>query len=216
MKINDENMIKKSVNKPGIQYYSVEDPVFDIRGVFREENAYVRMPRKVAETVSPGIAEDYALNAGGRVRFITDSPYVAVSAVLAGIYHIPTMSLTGTCGMDVYADGAFCGVISPDASKQELQISGLANMHSPGEHLIEVDLPLYACAEQVWIGIEEGACLKPAPGYTYDKPIVFYGSSITNGACSTRPGFSYPARLSRMLDSDYINLGFGGLCKAEQ
>ena len=68
----------------------------------------------------------------------------------------------------------------------------------------------------MFIGIDENAVLKPAPKYTYDKPIVFYGSSITNGACASRPGLTYPARLSRMLDSDYVNLGFGGLCKAEQ
>jgi len=216
MKIFDENVMKKSVTKPGIQYYSIEEELFDVRGVFREKEGYVRMPRKVAKTVSMGIAEDYAHTAGGRVRFVTDSPYVAVSAVLTGIYHISIMSLMGTCGMDVYADGEFCGIIRPDADKQELLISDIVNMRSGGEHLIEINLPLYAGVEQLLIGIDEGACLKHAPGYFHDKPIVFYGSSITNGACSSRPGMAYPARLSRMLDTDYINLGFGGLCKAEQ
>lgn len=217
MKNHDENMIvEKSVTRQGIRYYSIEEDVFDVRGVFREEEGYVRMPKRVAETVSVGIAEDYANTAGGRVRFMTDSPYVAVSATLIGYYHISVMSLMGTCGMDVYADGDFCGIIQPDANKNELLISGIIAMRMPGEHLIEVDLPLYAGVEQVMIGIDENAVLKSAPGYANDKPIVFYGSSITNGACSSRPGMTYPARLSRMLDTDYINLGFGGLCKAEQ
>lgn len=216
MKINDENMIKKSVTKPGIKYHSIEEEVFDIRGVLREEEGYVRMPKCVAQTVSKGIAEDYAHTAGGRVRFVTDSPYVAVSAVLTGIYHISIMSLMGTSGMDVYADGDFCGIIQPETDTSNLLLSGIVNMRTPGEHLIEVNLPLYAGVEQLMIGVDGGASLKHAPGYTYNEPIVFYGSSITNGGCASRPGLAYPARLSRMLDSDYINLGFGGLCKAEQ
>jgi len=215
-KIFDENMIVKRVTRPGIRYYPAEEDVFDVRGVICAEEGYIRMPKAVAETVSPGIAEDYANDAGGRIRFVTDSPYVAVSAVLTGIYHIATMSLTGTCGMDVYADGEFCGVIQPAADCTDLLLSGIVNMRTPGEHLVEVNLPLYACVEKLMIGLDEKASLTRAPAYRHDKPIVFYGSSITNGACASRPGLSYPARLSRMLDADYVNLGFGGLCKAEQ
>ena len=213
----DKNMVvSKADNRLGIKYYSIEEDVFDIRGVFKDNNAFVRMPNDVAKRVSAGIAHDFRRNAGGRVRFITDSPYISVSAKLTEIFHIPIMTLTGTCGIDVYADGDFCGIARPSADNHDLHISATVNMRSEGEHLVEVNFPLYSGVEEMVIGIDEKSILKSAPKYTYDKPIVFYGSSITNGACSTRPGFAYPARLSRMLDSDYINLGFGGLCLAEQ
>ena len=103
---------------------------------------------------------------------MTDSPYVAVSAVLMGIYHISVMSLVGTCGMDVYADEEFCGIIQPDTDTTNRLLSGIVTMHSSGEHLIEVNLPLYAGVEQMMIGIDENASLKRAPGYTHDTPIV--------------------------------------------
>ena len=213
----DENtLVKKGATRPGIKYYSINEEPFEIRGVFKEGEGYVRMPQSVADSVSAGIAQDYRNNAGGRVRFVTDSPYVAVSAVLTSIYHISIMTLMGTCGIDVYADGEFLGIVRPDAENPDTHISDIVNMRSGGEHVVEINFPLYSGVNEMLVGVDEGACIKPAPKYTYDKPIVFYGSSITNGACASRPGLAYPARLSRMLDSDYVNLGFGGLCKAEQ
>ncbi len=140
------------------------------------------MPKARAERVSEGVAHGASHNAGGRVRFITDSSYVAVSAKLTGIYHIPIMPLSGTCGIDVYADGDFCGLLRPNADNPEPHISAIINMRSEGEHLIEINFPLYSGIEEMLIGIDENATLKAAPKYTHDKQIVFYGSSITNGA----------------------------------
>ncbi len=217
MKNFDENMIvKKGISRPGIKYHNVSEPEFRICGVFYENDSYVRMPKAVAETVSQGIAQDYSNCAGGRIRFITDSPYVAVSAELSHIYKFSIMSVEATCGMDVYADGRFLGIIRPNIDDPSVHISESVNMRESGEHIVEVNLPLYVSVKDIAIGLDENAVLKPAPEYTYDTPIVFYGSSITNGACSSRPGLSYPARLSRMLNSNYINLGFGGLCKGEK
>lgn len=57
--------------------------------------------------------------------------------------------------------------------------------------------------------------LKQAPKYAVKKPVVYYGSSITQGACASRPGNCYESILSRRLDCDYINLGFSGSAKGE-
>ena len=217
MKNYDENMIvKKGVHRPGIKYYEVSEPQFRVCGVIYENGSFVRMPKAVAETVSPGIAQDYVTNAGGRIRFVTDSPYVAVSAELTHIYQFPIMSIEATCGIDVYADGRFLGIVRPNVDNPVVHISESVNMREGGEHIVEVNLPLYVGVKDIVIGLDENAVLKPAPDYKYDKPAVFYGSSITNGACASRPGLSYPARISRMLDLNYINLGFGGLCKGER
>ena len=40
------------------------------------------------------------------------------------------------------------------------------------------------------------------------KPIVVYGTSITQGGCASRPGMAWPSILGRMLDRPVINLGF--------
>ncbi len=216
-KIFDENMIiKKGATRPGIKYYSLDDGDFSIYGLIKTDDGYVRLPKEVAERVSAGIAHDYINTAGGRIRFITDSPYVAVSAEITEIYQFYSMSILSTCGIDVYFDGEFAGVIRPNPENPKTHISDVINAPCGGEHLVEINLPLYTGVGEIGIGVDGGALIKCAPKYKYEKPIVFYGSSITNGACASRPGLSYPAKLSRMLDVNHINLGFGGLCKGEQ
>ena len=51
--------------------------------------------------------------------------------------------------------------------------------------------------------------------YALEKPVLYYGSSITQGGCASRPGNAYQAMISRRLDADFINLGFSGNAKAE-
>ena len=64
--------------------------------------------------------------------------------------------------------------------------------------------------------MDEGAKLESPTPYKYEKPIVFYGSSITQGGCASRPGTVYSAILSRKYDFDYINLGFSGCARGEK
>ena len=49
-----------------------------------------------------------------------------------------------------------------------------------------------------------------------EKPIVFYGTSITHGACASRPGMVHTAILGRWLDMPVVNLGFSGNGRMDQ
>jgi lysophospholipase L1-like esterase len=42
------------------------------------------------------------------------------------------------------------------------------------------------------------------------EQILIYGTSITQGACASRPGLAYPALLERKLKTKCINFGFSG------
>ncbi|MEW6752364.1 MAG: SGNH/GDSL hydrolase family protein, partial [Candidatus Latescibacterota bacterium] len=42
------------------------------------------------------------------------------------------------------------------------------------------------------------------------RPLVFYGTSITQGGCASRPGMAHVALLGRWLDRPVVNLGFSG------
>jgi len=48
--------------------------------------------------------------------------------------------------------------------------------------------------------------MRPRP----DKPMVFYGTSITQGEGASRPGMVHTAILGRRFDRPVINLGFSG------
>lgn len=81
---------------------------------------------------------------------------------------------------------------------------------------ITINFPLYNSVKTVFIGLEENAKLMKTDGYTDYKPIVYYGSSITQGGCASRPGNSYQALISRRFNLDYFNFGFSGSARGEK
>jgi hypothetical protein len=87
--------------------------------------------------------------------------------------------------------------------------------HENGEREITINFPLYSHVKKVTIGVNKGATMKAPKAYKYPKPIVYYGSSITQGACASRPGNTYESMISRRLNCNFINLGFAGNALAE-
>ena len=78
-----------------------------------------------------------------------------------------------------------------------------------------INFPLYTDVCELYLGLEESAKVEAAPDYEIKVPVVYYGSSITQGGCASRPGTSYQAIISRRLNCDYVNLGFSGNAKGE-
>jgi lysophospholipase L1-like esterase len=73
-------------------------------------------------------------------------------------------------------------------------------------------LPLYNGIKTITIGVHEDNTLsKPIESFhRRDKLVVFYGTSITQGGCASRPGMACTAIVQRQLDVPVINLGFSG------
>ena len=65
------------------------------------------------------------------------------------------------------------------------------------------------------VGVDDDAVVEPPTPFRHAKPVVFYGSSITEGGCCSKPANAYSAFLSRWLDFDCINLGFSGAARGE-
>ena len=69
----------------------------------------------------------------------------------------------------------------------------------------------------VELGLPKDSTLAKAGPWSsgISKPIVFYGTSITQGGCASRPGMVHTAILGRQLNCPVINLGFSGNGKME-
>jgi hypothetical protein len=78
-----------------------------------------------------------------------------------------------------------------------------------------INFPLYSDVTNLYIGLHRGFRIEEGRPYANDKPVVFYGSSITQGASASRPGNCYQNFISRNLNMDYTNLGFSGNGRAE-
>ena len=199
-----------------VKYYDVKNDPFRIYGVWFDGERFVRLPKDVAPQVSVGMTHAYSSASGGRVRFITDSPYVAIKCEFALVGRNEATPLSATAAIEMSVDGEFGGVFrtSPDF-RDEVHIGVTDIRAGEGEHLITLFMPTHSHLSALYVGLKPGAVVKSAPDHKYEKPIVFYGSSITHGTGATRSGNSYPAQISKRLDLNFINLGFGGLAKGE-
>ena len=101
-KVDNNFEIKTQIDKKDIKFYKIDEVPFRIYGVFRENGKYRRMPESVAKNVSEGVYTLHSNTAGGRVRFVTDSTYIAIHAKMDGLGKMPHFALTGSIGFDLY------------------------------------------------------------------------------------------------------------------
>ncbi len=156
--------------------------------------------------------------AGGKIRFRTDAATVSLDIWINNYSTAPNLSLTAAAGIDVHSgsgeDLKWVWTLAPDDSGK---IKQTLNLRDPGVMKdIIITLPAFAGIRDIKIGLPETAKLGNPTPRTVDKPIVFYGSSITHGACASTPSKSYVNILSTKLDADVINLGFNGSAHGEE
>jgi len=149
---------------------------------------------------------------------VTDSPYVAISAEMDGLGKMPHFPLTGSIGFDMYFDSGagqvYTGTFVPPF-QIETGYESVLDFPQPGKRLVTINFPLYSNVKKLYIGLKDDAILEAAPDYRQEQPVVYYGSSITQGGCASRPGNAYPNLISLALDSEQLNLGFSGSARAE-
>lgn len=216
----DKNLkVETTLTENDIVWYNCRDEIFDIYGLYEPRRAvpFERLPHDVAEATSPGVLWLNGHTAGGRVRFSTDSKYVAIKYI-GEIYRMAHMPLTGNTGFDLYIDdesgSKFFRTFVPPINFTDGYDSII---YLPeGKKYITINFPLYNNVKDLFIGVCEGASLDHGKKYKYEKPVVYYGSSITQGGCASRPGNAYQSIISRMLNCDHINLGFSGCGKGEK
>ena len=214
-KIDKNFAVAAAIHKPDAVFYDAGSAPFQIYGVTYGGTCYWRMPEAVAATVSERVHTLSSHTAGGRVRFCTDSPYVAIRAVMPRIGKMAHFAFTASAGFDLYADGIFVKTFVPPVKIVD-GFESVIHLGEPKMRQITINFPLYSAVSSLEIGLQETANVTPAAPYRYEKPVVFYGSSITQGGCASRPGNCYTAILSRRLDFDHINLGFSGSGRGEQ
>lgn len=199
----------------GVCWFSPQEAPFGIYGLYRplESLPYRRMPESVAQAVSLGVYRLHTCTAGGRIRFRTNSPYVALVAQMNVPCHMPHMPLAGSAGFDLYETNekeTYLGTFKPPVDMQNGYTS-VYRFTSLGMHDVTINMPLYSGVDKLLIGLAEDSLLeRHGRPYLAGDPIVFYGSSITQGGCASRPGNAYPAMIARKLNMDYLNLGFSG------
>lgn len=210
--IDTNFQIPEYVQKEDLCYYDVQSAPFEVCGVFFEDGKFRRLPKALAQSLGTGIEYLHTNTSGGRVRFVTDSSYVAIHAELDKVEPMSHLPVTGLAGFDLYADGEYYGTFVPPMDVKD-GYDHILEFSEKKSREITIHMPLYCDVKSVLVGLQNTAWVEKAK--PYEKKVVYYGHSITQGGCASRPGNSYPNMLSGRLHVDHINLGFSGNCKGE-
>ena len=219
----DKNfVVETGVTEPDLKFFDPRKSPFKIYGLYNpeSEDVYKRMPTEIAKKVNNGVANLHLDTAGGRIRFATDSRYIVINAKMPLMRRSPHNPLTGTSSFDLYIDdegGAPSRFFKPFIPPYDSDggYESLTDFKTRKLRYITICFPSYAHVSELYIGVQEDAVLREGLEYRDMKPILYYGSSITQGACSSRAGNIYENIICRRNNIDYINLGFSGSCKAE-
>lgn len=210
--------VKAQVCRDGMSFYNIDEAPFKIYGIFREGEKYRRIPEELAKAVSEGVHYLHANTAGGRVRFKTDSSKVTIIAKMGDVGKMSHFALTGSSGFDLYVKEEngyrYVNTFVPPFNITD-GYEGTVELGAREMRDITINFPLYSEVKELLIGIDETAVLTEGDSYKPFEPIVYYGSSITQGGCASRAGSSYEGIISRRFDRDYLNLGFSGSARGE-
>lgn len=220
-KLDKNFVIKTALDEPDVKWYSVLEEPFDIYGLYRvkEDGLFRRMPEDVAKAVSAPVADLAKRTSGGRIRFKTDSKYIMLKVEYDKLELFSHMPEAGAAGFDVHyfdENGNLCykNIFMPNMDDNKGYVRKTNAFGKMTEYLI--GMPLYNNIKNLYIGISQDAKLEHGSEYKISKPFVYYGSSITQGGCASRPMNSYQGYISERFDADFINLGFSGNAKGEQ
>lgn len=213
----DKNFLPPSLPEGvELEYFSVREAPFKVWGLMDEGDTFRRLPVSVAKASNSGVEFLGEHSAGGRVTFRTDSRCVAISVKtynVARFSHFPTC---GASGFDLYEDNrTFLGSYLPPYLVEDGYGRVITGLGDKKMRNLMLNWPLYTAVSELYIGIEKGAKLEAYNPYLDIPPIVYYGSSITQGGCASRPGNAYQAKISRELSVDHVNLGFSGSARGE-
>jgi len=181
-----------------------------------KESPYDRLPVSYKEIVRTPVWDLSKSSAGISIRFSTNTSNLKIKWEVLNNFSMDHMPDTGIKGVDLYyRNGQEWQYLNTGRPK------GLINEYTLIENMKEemrefkIFLPLYDGIKNIEIGIDSKSnIIKPTKNKR--KPIIFYGTSITQGGCASRPGMAHTNIISRKLDIDVVNFGFSGNGRMEQ
>lgn len=203
-----------------VSWYNLKTLDVEGQGWSDTRSPFDRLPARAEGVVRPPVWSLSRHSAGICARFRTSSPSIKCRWVLiSDRLDMPHMPATGVSGVDLYVkhEGAWRWLANGRPSQVE-NTATLASGLDGSEREYMLYLPLYNGVSEVELGLEAGAGLTTGSDYPdgHERPLVFWGTSITQGGCASRPGMVHTAILGRRLNRPVINLGFSGNGRLEK
>ena len=205
----------------GLRWLAAGGRRFTIRGLaWLEENGgnFSRLPLRAKGVVREPVWNLAQCPASARVAFRSDTTRLAVRAANPDAGLMMHMPATGSRGLALYCGGPQrmrpWGTAIPQQDDVSYETTFFTGLKKEVREF-RLYLPLYKGLHSLAIGLDRGArILRPSPP-TLPRPLVFYGTSITQGGCASTAGTDFVSAVGRMLNLDVVNLGFSGNGKGE-
>lgn len=217
----DKNFIQISADE-NTCWLDAKSKDFNLYGILfdKQQNQFARMPDEVAKNVSDGVRYLATNTAGGRLIFKTNSTSLSIKCAFKNNGIMPHMPIVASNGFAVYVDGKFMEKFAPAWTKfndgEMVVYDAKAYIGDNSLKEVKMYFPLYGGVSELYIGLDKNAVIEKNTPYDYqEKPVVYYGSSITQGGCASHPGNDYPSHIERWLNCNFINLGFSGSAQGE-
>ena len=189
-------------------------------------NYYNRLPAEAQTTTRASIWGLQQDPAGMFLQFQTNSSTIAVNYTLGSsnldMWHF---SATGVSGVDLYSydegNKTWRWVATPTPTFPVTEAVLVQNAQptpttTPGGRLYRLHLPTYnTIKDDLSIGLDAGSSFLPDNATLDGSSIVWYGSSILQGAVASRPGLIATHQVSRKVERLIYNYGFSGNCWME-
>ena len=201
-----------------MKFFGIESFLIEGTGIESslKESPYDRLPLSSKTDVRKKVWDLSKNSAGISIKFITNSPSISVKWRVLNNFKMNHMPCSGIKGVDLYCKNltgwqyVATGIPEGISNKQTL----IENL-SVKKREFKLYLPLYDGIKKIEIGIQSQYYIKRPPKST-KKSIVFYGTSITQGGCASRPGMAHTNIISRLTGFNCINYGFSGNGRMEK
>lgn len=212
----DRYMQRRKINPEGLVWHDpAQEEVFKVEGLywFSKEKRYHRFPVETVPSHNKNVVQLASCTAGAQLRFRTDSCRILVSVRNTNCSGSATMTETARRGFDLYTGTpgkeVFWNTALPIPG-EESYVDEIFTVDTGAMREFRLNFPLYNGVEELSIGLEEGAQILPPAPLAVNAPVVIYGTSITQGGSASRPGTAFTNRLSRLLQTEFLNFGFSG------
>lgn len=206
--------------------FSIFDEPVRVYGIplFYENKRLERFPaelrKKLAEIHSAfgAAAIDHIAErtTGARAAFRTDSQSIKIEIKLKTLEHDVGMSRFSCSSAAVYTGKGdsliYRGLAVPGFDDMTGDIAFSKEKKTED---VMIFFPRNEIVENIYITVDDGAEILPPTPYKYEQPVIFFGSSITEGGHAALVTNAYTALLSERLDFEYYNFGLSGSCRGQ-
>lgn len=214
----DKNFKERQAGEGEKKVYKIPGNQFNLKGCYYDEKyGFIKMNADYAGKISEGVAWGTRCTAGARLLFSTDSDEMSITAELfkCEMTHMP---LTGSAGFTlcecVGNKEIFVSNFCP-AFGAEQTFTAHAKLGGGKMKNYILYFPLYSWVINLSVAFSCGSRVTAFEKYKKDLPVLYYGSSITQGGCASRPDTCYQARIGRETNVDFVIHGYSGNAKAE-